>query len=590
MEKTTLSRSEKLDRIFGTPVYAVLLAIFCNVLWGSAFPFIKLGYRLFSIDSGNTASIFCFAGVRFMLGSFLVLLGSVLLQNRVPRFPRGKVAAECCALGLWQTTLQYAFYYMAVALLTGAFGGILNSTQSFLGVIFAHFLYGKNDRMTPAKLLGCVLGFAGVLIGTLGNHGSGSSWGIFCMLLATVIFTLSGPWNKAVTKKADSFAVCFINLFVGGASPVCAGHCAGRTSGQCEPAGHPGAAVSGLHLRSRLCAVGPADEKQPCQPHCHLWLCEPCSQRAAECCAQRRAPVPLAVSGGAGVRVCGHLAGEQGTRPKGEGMTGPIFDTHAHYSARAFDADRFALLDSLPAKGVVGVCEQATHSGDAPRVLELAHRYPWVVAAIGIHPESLLPAADCGEDGPAPTVSVYGGDWAAEMRALAPCYEDPKVVAVGECGLDYHWPVPKDAQLALFEAEIRLALELDKPIIVHDRQAHADVYALLKKYRPKGIVHCYSGSADDAVWLAQQGLYIGFGGACTFQGAKRAAKAIAALPLEAIVLETDCPYMAPEPVRGTRCDSSLIRYVGEYIAQLKGISAEEVFRTTAENARRVYGL
>ena len=206
-------------------------------------------------------------------------------------------------------------------------------------------------------------------------------------------------------------------------------------------------------------------------------------------------------------------------------MTGPIFDTHAHYSARAFDADRFALLDSLPAKGVVGVCEQATHSGDAPRVLELAHRYPWVVAAIGIHPESLLPAADCGEAGPAPTVSVYGGDWAAEMRALAPCYEDPKVVAVGECGLDYHWPVPKDAQLALFEAEIRLALELDKPIIVHDRQAHADVYALLKKYRPKGIVHCYSGSADDAVWLVKQGLFIGFGGACTFKGAKRAAKA-----------------------------------------------------------------
>ena len=183
-------------------------------------------------------------------------------------------------------------------------------------------------------------------------------------------------------------------------------------------------------------------------------------------------------------------------------MTGPIFDTHAHYSSRAFDADRFALLDSLPDKGVVGVCEQATHSGDAPRVLELAHRYPWVVAAIGIHPESLLPAADCGEDGPAPTVSVYGGDWAAEMQALTPYYDDPKVVAVGECGLDYHWPVPKDAQLALFEAEIRLALELDKPIIVHDRQAHADVYALLKKYRPKGIVHCYSGSAEDAVQLA----------------------------------------------------------------------------------------
>ena len=248
------------------------------------------------------------------------------------------------------------------------------------------------------------------------------------------------------------------------------------------------------------------------------------------------------------------------------------------------------LLDSLPGKGVVGVCEQATHSGDAPKVLELAHKYPWVYAAVGIHPESLLAPEDCGEEGPAPTVSVYGGDWAAEMRALAPYYEDPKVVAVGECGLDYHWPVPKDAQLALFEAEIRLALELDKPIIVHDRSAHADVYALLKKYRPKGIIHCYSGSADDALWLAEQGLYIGFGGACTFKGAKRAAKAIAALPLERIVLETDCPYMAPEPVRGTRCDSSLIRYVGEHIASTKGEEPEQVFRQTVENACQVYNL
>ena len=207
--ETQLSRAEKLDRLFGTPAFAVIIAILCNAMWGSAFPFIKLGYRLFAIDTADTASILCFAGVRFMLGS-------VLLQSRMPRLPRGKVAAECCALGLWQTTAQYAFYYIAVAMLTGAFGGILNSTQSFLGVIFAHFLYGNADRMTPAKTLGCVIGFAGVLIGTLGNHGSGSGWGVFCMMAATIIFTLSGPWNKSVTKKADSFAVCFINLFVGG--------------------------------------------------------------------------------------------------------------------------------------------------------------------------------------------------------------------------------------------------------------------------------------------------------------------------------------------------------------------------------------
>jgi len=215
---TTPSRAEKLDKIFGTPLFAVLLAIFCNVLWGCAFPFIKMGYRLFEIDPSNTASIFCFAGVRFMLGSLLVLLGSTLLQSRMPTFPKGKVFAECCVLGLWQTTIQYAFYYIAVAMLTGAFGSILNSTQSFLGAIFAHFIYGNADRMTPAKTLGCAVGFAGVLIGTLGNHGGGSGWGVFCMLFATVVFTLSGPWNKSVTKKADSFAVCFLNLFVGGAA------------------------------------------------------------------------------------------------------------------------------------------------------------------------------------------------------------------------------------------------------------------------------------------------------------------------------------------------------------------------------------
>ena len=209
-------QKSRLDQFFSIPAAAVLMAIICNVLWGSAFPFIKMGYRLFAIETADTASILCFAGVRFMLGSLLVLVGSLILEGRLPALPRGKVLAECCALGLWQTTAQYAFYYSAVALLTGAFGGILNSTQSFLGVIFAHFLYGNADRMTPAKALGCVLGFAGVLVATIGNHGSGSAWGIFCMLLATVIFTLSGPWNKSVTKKADSFAVCFLNLFVGG--------------------------------------------------------------------------------------------------------------------------------------------------------------------------------------------------------------------------------------------------------------------------------------------------------------------------------------------------------------------------------------
>ena len=209
-------QKSKLDQFFSIPAAAVLMAIVCNVLWGSAFPFIKLGYRLFAIDSADTASILCFAGVRFMIGAALVWLAGLALNHRPLPMPRGKTLASACGLGLWQTAAQYFFYYSAVALLTGAMGGILNSTQSFLGVIFAHFIYGNADRMTPAKTLGCVIGFAGVLIGTLGNHGSGSGWGVFCMMTATVIFTLSGPWNKSVTKKADSFAVCFINLFVGG--------------------------------------------------------------------------------------------------------------------------------------------------------------------------------------------------------------------------------------------------------------------------------------------------------------------------------------------------------------------------------------
>ena len=271
-------------------------------------------------------------------------------------------------------------------------------------------------------------------------------------------------------------------------------------------------------------------------------------------------------------------------------MEYPIFDTHAHYSARAFDADRFALLDSLPGKGVVGVCEQATHSGDAPKVLELAHKYPWVYAAVGIHPESLLAPENCGEEGPAPTVSVYGGDWAAEMRALAPYYEDPKVVAVGECGLDYHWPVPKDAQLALFEAEIRLALELDKPIIVHDRSAHADVYALLKKYRPKGIVHCYSGSAEMAAELLKRGWYLGFDGPITYKNARKALEVLQMCPLERMVIETDSPYLTPVPNRGKRNDSSNLKYVIDKIAEVKGVSASEIERATFENGKKLFGM
>ena len=265
-----------------------------------------------------------------------------------------------------------------------------------------------------------------------------------------------------------------------------------------------------------------------------------------------------------------------------------LFDSHCHVDEPKFDDDRGDVLTRMAEAGVTRYAVIGSDMATSRHSADFAAAHLGCYAAIGIHPESLLAPEDCGEEGPAPTVSVFGGDWAAEMKALAPYYDDPKVVAVGECGLDYHWPVPKDAQLALFEAEIRLALELDKPIIVHDRSAHADVYALLKKYRPKGIVHCYSGSADNAVWLARQGLYFGFGGACTFKGAKRAAKAIAALPLEQIVLETDCPYMAPVPYRGKRSEPQYCLEVARTIADVKGLPLDEVLPQITANSRRFF--
>ncbi len=201
------------------------------------------------------------------------------------------------------------------------------------------------------------------------------------------------------------------------------------------------------------------------------------------------------------------------------------------------------LLTALPAGGVVGVLECATHSGDAAQVLELAHAAPYIHAAIGIHPESLIE-----ED--AATVAVYHGDWRAELAAMRPLFADKAVAAVGEIGLDHHWPVPREEQYALFEAQLQLAKELDLPVSVHDREAHAEMYDLLRKYKPRGALHCYSGSADDAAWLVEQGLYLGFGGAVTYKGREARGQVLEAIPHDRALLETDCPYMAPEPVRG----------------------------------------
>ena len=176
------------------------------------------------------------------------------------------------------------------------------------------------------------------------------------------------------------------------------------------------------------------------------------------------------------------------------------------------------------------------------------------------------------------------------MAAIRPLYDHPKVVAVGECGLDYHWPIPKEEQIALFEAEIRLSLELDLPIIVHDREAHADTYALLRRYRPKGVVHCYSGSAEDVRWLTAQGLYIGFGGVTTFKNARKVLEAAAAVPPDKLLIETDAPYMAPVPFRGKRNDSALLCHVADTLAALRQVTPQQLLDQTLTNGCRLFGI
>ncbi len=260
-----------------------------------------------------------------------------------------------------------------------------------------------------------------------------------------------------------------------------------------------------------------------------------------------------------------------------------IFDTHAHYTSHRFDGHWDEVLDSLPAQGVCGVVECGVDLATSRAALALAETRPWVWAAAGVHPESLI------EDD-ASTVYEFHGDWRAELAAIEPLYGDPRVVAVGECGLDHHWPVPEDAQLALFEAELAASQEHSLPILVHDREAHAETYALLKRYRPRGILHAFSGSADDALWIARQGMLLGFGGALTFKNARRAVEAVAALSLENIVLETDCPYMAPEPFRGKECHSGMIRFTAQKVADIKQVPVEEVLRITEQNARALLGV
>lgn len=251
-----------------------------------------------------------------------------------------------------------------------------------------------------------------------------------------------------------------------------------------------------------------------------------------------------------------------------------LIDTHAHYDDEQFQADRMEVLSSLPAAGIETVINAAQDVETARQGIALAERFPFVYCTVGIHPHM---ADSCTPEA---------------METLERLAAHPKVVAVGETGLDYHYDFsPPEVQKANFIENIRLARRVGKPLVIHDREAHGDILTILREERVGeigGVVHCYSGSGEMAKELARMGLYFSLGGAVTFRNAKRILEALPEIPGDRLLLETDCPYMTPEPYRGRRNDSRLLPYVAQKIAALKGCSVEEIADLTNRNARALF--
>lgn len=252
-----------------------------------------------------------------------------------------------------------------------------------------------------------------------------------------------------------------------------------------------------------------------------------------------------------------------------------FFDTHAHYDAGEFDQDREAVLAGLPERDVSLVVNPGCDIPSSRKAVELAHAWPFLYAAVGYHPENCAPYAP------------------GDMDILRELAEDPKVVAIGEIGLDYYWEENPswECQQQVFRDQMALAEELNLPVIVHDREAHADSLTIVKEFpRVRGVFHCYSGSAEMARELVRLGWMISFTGVLTYKNARKAVEAAQAVPIERLMVETDSPYMAPVPHRGKRNDSGYVRHTCERLAELKGISFEECARITMENGKRFFHI
>lgn len=252
-----------------------------------------------------------------------------------------------------------------------------------------------------------------------------------------------------------------------------------------------------------------------------------------------------------------------------------LFDTHAHYDDESFDADRDAVLTALPEQGVGLILNPGCGVESSRKAVRYAAAYPHVYAAVGIHPENC------------------GGCTAGDLDAIRALAQLPKTVAIGEIGLDYYWAEnpPRDFQQQVLRQQLALARELALPVIIHDREAHADTLAIVREFPGvTGVFHCFSGSPEMARELLKMGWYLGFDGPVTYKNARRAPEVAAVTPLDRMLIETDSPYMTPVPYRGRRNDSGYVHLVAEKLAEWKGVTPEEMARVTTENGKRLFRI